>query len=194
MRLFVPRYFSYSVLAQVLFIAALACSVLQSRAAQAWAMVGVLLSTASPLSIAAGRASGGEELKPSLDIIRSENAKGSPPPVLFSSPLPESNFEDWRAGAPGSHVYAPFVAYPVPNRILLLPYRFTDDVKRHIPELVRTELKDKPEILFMAHQTFAESWEPWLLQTMKDAGYTARVEHPNVYYVIVFRRAGSPSQ
>jgi hypothetical protein len=193
MRLFVPRYFSYSILAQVLLFVALAYSVLQSRVAQTWAMLGVLLSTASPLSISAGRARGSEELKPSLDIIRSENAKGTPPPILFSSPLPETNFEDWRAGAPGSHAYAPFVAYPVPNRILLLPYRFTDEVKQHVAELVRTELRDKPEVLFMAYQVFAESWESWLLQTMKDAGYTATVEHPNGYYVILFRRAANRS-
>ena len=191
MRLFVPRYFSFSILAQVLLFVSVAYRVLQSRVAQTWAMLGVLLSTASPMSMAAGRTRGAEELMPFINTIRSESAKGTPPPVLFSSPLPESNFENWRTGAPGSHFYAPFVAYPVPNQILLLPYRFTDEVKQHIAELLRTELRDRPEILFVAHQVLADSWKAWILQTMTTAGFTATIEHPNVYYVIIFRRAHS---
>jgi hypothetical protein len=192
MRVFVPRYISYSALAQVLLLAHAGWCVLDSRAARTWAIVGVLLSTASPLSIAFGRARGVEELRPFMRIIRTESAKGVPPPVFFCSPLPESNFYNWRAGVAASYLYAPFVAYPVPNEFLPLPYRLTDEVKEHISRVINTELIDKPEVLFITHQTLVNSWMPWMLQRMKEAGFDAKVEQPNAYTVIIFRHPAEP--
>ena len=145
----------------------------------------MLLSTGSPLSILTARHVGLEELRPFLQIIQRESVSKTPP-VFYSSPLPESNFYNWQSGlAKDNYLYAPFVAYPMRNKLLPLPYRLTDEVKAHISELIQSELAREPEVIFVTHES---NWNPWFIARMKEAGFNAEVLQPNAYSVIIFRR------
>jgi Dolichyl-phosphate-mannose-protein mannosyltransferase len=190
MRIFLPRYLAFSAPAQSLLIAYAGFSVFGASMGRLWALAAVLLSIASPSpwSILAGRHVGIEELRPFLQIIRRESISHTPP-VFYSSPLPESNFYDWQSGlAKGSYLYAPFVAYPMKNKLLPLPYRLTDEVKAHISNVIQSELTREPEVIFVTHSTHELEWNSWLTARMKEAGYNAETVEPNAYSVTIFKR------
>jgi hypothetical protein len=188
MRMFVLRYLVYSVLAQVLLLAYAGYALFGPRMASAWALIAVVLSTASPVTILAGRKPGREALMPFMRIIQAESI-GTSPPVFFRSELPESDFYDWRSGnEKNSYLYTPFVAYPMKNRLLPLPYRLTDEVKAHISGVVDSQLIKEPTVLFVTHE---ETWAPWMIERMGRAGFEASVHAPNAFTVIVFKRPAS---
>ena len=186
MRVFVPRYLAFSVPAQALLVAYIGYTVFGAISARIWAIVAVLLSTASPLSMIAGRGVGSEELMPFMRIIRSESVN-SAPPVFYSSPLPESNFYDWQDGLSGmSRLYAPFVVYPMKNKLLPLPYKLTDSVKTHIGTLLQSQLRNQREVIFITHEP--PDWNAWMVAQFKEAGFKASILQPDVYSVILFKR------
>jgi len=155
MRVFVLRYLAFSVPGQALVLAYVGYSVFGALGGRMWALMAVLLSTGSPVSIFVSRTVGPEELMPFIQIIRAESTKFTPP-VFYSSPLPESNFYNWQDGLSGaSRFYAPFVVYPIKNQLLPLPYRLTDPVKSHISNTIQTQLKDQPEVIFITHEGLA---------------------------------------
>lgn len=185
---FFERYFGYSLLGQALVLAYAGWSVFQSQAARVWVLLAALLSTASPLSMAAGFHFGQEELTPMLKIIRAESSRGSLPPVFFSSPLPESNFYNWKAGVAKTYLYAAFVAYPIPNRILPLPYLLADDAKQYVSNVLESQLIHTKEVIFVTYKTNFNTWVPWMMTRMQEAGFTGQVEQPDSYTVVIFRR------
>ncbi len=185
MRIFLPRYLAFSIPAQSLLIAHAGFSIFGVRIARIWILAAVLLSTGSPLSILTARHVVLEELRQFLQIIQQESVSKTPP-VFYSSPLPESNFYNWQSGlAKDNYLYAPFVAYPVKNKLLPLPYRLTDEVKAHISELLQSELTQEPEVIFVTHES---GWNPWFIARMKEAGFNSEVLQPNAYSIIIFRR------
>jgi hypothetical protein len=185
MRMFVFRYLAYSVLAQVLLLTYGGYALFGPRIASAWALIAVLISTASPITILSGLKTGPEALMPFMRVIQAESIDRSPP-VFFRSELPESEFYDWRGGLQeNSYLYTPFVAYPMKNRLLPLPYRLTDEVKAHISGLVDSELVKEPKVLFVTRD---DVWAPWMIERMRQAGFEASVHAPNTYTVIVFKR------
>ena len=129
---------------------------------------------------------GTEDLKPFMDIVRAES-KTNPPPVLFRSELPESTAGDWRSGLSGDgHLYAPFVVYPMPNRLIPLPFHFTDEAKAFISQTVDGQLRNVPELIFVTHE---QSWDPWMIDRMRQAGFrAAAIYRPNAFTVIIFKK------
>jgi Dolichyl-phosphate-mannose-protein mannosyltransferase len=185
MRVFVPRYLSSAIPAQALLIAYAGYSTFGAVSGQIWALAAVLLTTASPIAIWEGHKPGLEALKPVMEIIHAES-NASAPPVFFSSPLPESNFYNWRSGLTAeSYLYAAFVAYPIKNKLLPLPYRLTPDAQSYVSEKLQTDIAQEREVLFITHE---KDWEPWMIARMKEAGFEAVVQQPNIYTVIIFRR------
>jgi len=185
MRVFVPRYLACAIPAQTLLIAYAGYSIFGVLGGRIWALAAIFLTTASPMAIWEGGKPGFEALMPFMQIIRAESTS-NPPPVFFCSVLPESNFYNWRSGlSPDSYLYSGFVAYPMKNELLPLPYRLTPDAESYIAEKLQTELANKPEVLFVTHE---KVWESWMIDRMKAAGFEARVLQPNVYTVIIFRR------
>ncbi len=185
MHMFVPRYLTYSLLGQSLLLAYAGYTLFGAAAARVWILVAILLTTGAPSTIRAGSLAGFTELMPFMRVIRAESADGTPP-VFFRSELPESDFYDWRAGlAPNSYLYAPFVAYPMSNRLLPLPYTLSADAKAHISEVIRTELPGVPKVLWISFRGLGQEW---MTERMRAAGYQARSVTPNGFTVVVFER------
>ena len=187
MELFASRYVAYSGLALILILAYTGYSVFGARTGMAWAMLATLLTTGNPLLLAGLRTFGDQELGPAMRIIHDESAGQSAlPPVLARSDLTEADFHDWRAGSdPASYLYAAFVAYPVKNPLLPLPYRLTDPVKQHIGQLLHGSLSQQDKVIFITHDL---SWISWVDEQFARAGFTNRWAKPNDYYVGVFER------
>jgi mannosyltransferase len=188
MQMFVPRYLSYSGLGLSLLLAGAGFALFGGRMGFVWVLLGSLLGTASPLALKDLREPGRDELAPAMNIVRAESAAGSAslPPVFFRSELPESDFYNWRAGnAPGSYLFAPFVAYPMRNELLPLPYGLTAEVKAHVAGLLATRLKTVPKVILITHEAL---WIPWFQEVFERAGYSIRWTEPNNFYVVVFER------
>jgi len=188
---FVPRYISYSALGLVLLLTSVGYSAFGPRVGFAWVLMGVLLTTGNPLHIVSLRNLGEAELRPAMRIIQNEST-GSLPPVMARSGLTESDFKDWQAGnVPGSYLFAAFVAYPMKNTLVPLPFRLTDPVKDHVAQLIDHSLKNENKIIFV---TSDPSWISWFDQEFEKAGYTSRWIKPNVYSVGIFERRTNPGQ
>jgi hypothetical protein len=186
------RYSLYSGMAFVLILVCIGYLAFGARGSLALALLSIL-STGNFLRIAAIEKPTAEELLPAMRTIAEESAgQATPPPVLARSQLVESNFNDWQAGnVPGSHLYASFVAYPMKNELVPLPYALTDSGKAHVADLIRGVLKDRQEVLFVSPN---ESWVSWMDEEFQHNGFSVRWVKPNKYYIGVFQRsAGSPS-
>ena len=191
--IFVPRYISYSGLGLVLLLASVGYSVFGPRAGFAWVLMGTLLTTGNPLHITAIRNLGAAELRPAMRVIQNESTgQLSLPPVLARSDLTESDFLDWQEGnASESYLFAAFVAYPMKNTLVPLPFRLTDPVKDHVAQLIDHSLKNENKIIFV---TSDPSWISWFDEQFEKAGYTSRWIKPNIYSVGIFERRTIPGQ
>jgi hypothetical protein len=187
-KIYVQRYVSYTTIGQALLFAYAGWFIFESRIARAWILLAVVLSTASPLSIAQSRHPGEEDLRPMMRVIRDESSNGSLPPVFFCSPLPESNAADWKGGIATTHFYAPFVAYPMPNKLLPLPYRLDRPAREEVNRRIDSELKNYREVLFVTHGTNSDTWIPWMVSRMAQSGFDSRIEPAGAYVAVVFRR------
>lgn len=185
MHIFVPRYYSLVAPAQALALGYTGYAMFGAERASGWALLAVLSSVATPLGWFTAWRQGGQELRPVIQIIRSESAGAVMPGVFYRSELPESDFYEWRSGLSAeSYLYAPFVAYPIRNHLLPLPYTLSPNVKLYISSTVH-EARDTPKILFVTRDP---SWIPWMMKEMEKAGYEGEVRAPNSFRVVVFRR------
>lgn len=190
MRVFLPRYIASALPGQTLLLAYAGYSLFQTLPARFWAVCGVLLSTPGIWAFVAPGHPGLEELGPFMRIIHAHSRENLPP-VLYSSPLPESDFYDWKAGlGDDSYLYAPFIAYPMKNRLVPLPFTLdTEAVKAHVDELLTSQLAETPEIIFVSHSfEHEDAWNEWLIARMKAAGFTAEMRTPNLYHVLIFSK------
>jgi hypothetical protein len=185
--IFVPRYICYSALGLVLLLTSVGYSAFGPRVGFAWVVVGTLLTTGNPLHIATIRNLGVAELRPAMRVIQSESTgQLSLPPVLARSDLTESDFLDWRAGnAPDSYLFAAYVAYPMKNTLVPLPFRLTNPVKDYVVQLIDSSLKNENKIIFV---TSDPGWISWFDEQFAKAGYTSRWIRPNIYSVGIFER------
>ncbi|HZS54836.1 MAG TPA: glycosyltransferase family 39 protein [Bryobacteraceae bacterium] len=186
--IFVDRYMSFSLEADALLLAAAGYVFFGTSRARLWALCAILLSTASPIAMRRAWGIGYDDLKPFMQIIQSESQTNPLPPVFFRSELPESNFNNWRDGLQGeSRLYAPFMVYPMPNRLLPLPFHFTRDAKRFISDKLDSELRNVPEVIFVTHD---DSWDSWMIGRMAQSGFTLfRQEKPNLFSVLIFKKS-----
>jgi hypothetical protein len=117
-----------------------------------------------------------------IQIVRSEPGA----PVVFPSLLQESLFYDWRAGnRPESYLFAPLVAYPIPNRVVPLPVRPTDEAKAYIDHALQTDLAAAQEVLFVDKD---DRWAQWIVERMGRAGFRSEVRPAGNFNVLAFRR------
>lgn len=184
-QVFLARYMSYSFPAQALLITWLIWSVFELRAARIWVLVTVTLATVVPYGLLAPRI-GGNELKPFMNII-SEESSDQLPPVFFRTQFTESKVLDWRGGlmSPASFLYAPFVAYPMKNQLLPVPFYLDNDALDYIRQVVRTRLSQVPEVIWVSSYGLGNAW---MIEEMRNAGFHAAIRTPNDYSVVIFRR------
>ena len=177
LHIFVLRYFAFTLPAQSLLFTYCGYRLFGAPGARIWALLGALFFAVGPLI----GADTGEELLPMIQIVRSE-AKA---PVFFPSLLVESLSSDWRAGnRPGSYLFAPLVAYPIPNEVYPLPFGVTADAKAYISSIVDSRLAGKAEVLFVDKD---EAW-PWIVDRMSRAGLHPEIRNAGRFKVLVFRR------
>lgn len=188
LKIFVPRYISFGIEADALLLATAGFTAFTAWPGRAWALLAVVLSTASPLAIRSSMHYGREDLKPFMDIIHAESKTNPPPPVFFRSELPDSTIGDWRSGLKrDSYLYAPFVVYPMPNELIPLPFHFTDEARAFISQTVDSKLRNVPEVIFVTHE---QNWDAWVIERMRQAGFrAAKIYEPNSFTVIIFKRA-----
>jgi len=81
----------------------------------------------------------------------------------------------------------------VKNELLPLPFTLnTGEVKAHIENVVETKLASADEVLFISHEfPGQEAFNQWLIKRMEESGFTTKLETPNLYYVLIFRRPPS---
>ena len=185
MQIFVSRYLAFTLPAQALLFAYIGITLFGSAGARVWALTAVLLFPANPIFLRFGR-NPESELLPLIRLIRSDPTA----PVFFPSLLYESQFYDWRAGnQPSSYLFAPLVAYPIPNPVFPLPYVPTDDVKNYISDVIDSQLARAPEVLFVAA---GNRWEDfatdWVTDRMRLAGFHAAVRRGGTFTVLVFTK------
>ena len=181
MRIFVPRYLAFSFPAQALLLAWLGYRLFGAAGGRMWAFLGVVLFAANPL-LALRVKTGNEELLPLMRVIRSHPES----PVFFPSLLPESLFYDWRAGnRPDSYLFAPLVAYPVPNPVLPLPVKPSPEARDYVSSLVDSRLAAARQILFVSDD---EQWEPWLRERMQRGGYRETTLPIGHFQILIYDR------
>jgi len=181
MRILVPRYIAPSYCAQALLLTWVGYRLFGGVGSRIWALVGVVLFAANPLLQLRGKASG-EELLPVIRVLRARPES----PVFFPSLLPESMFYNWRAGIqPDNYLFAPLVAYPIPNPFLPLPVKPTDEVRQYVSDLVTTRLSSVREVLFVSHD---EQWHAWITERMQRAGFHSSALEVGHFRVFVFDR------
>jgi hypothetical protein len=182
MRILVPRYVASSYCAQALLLTWLGFRLFGAIAARVWALVGVMLFAANPLLALRAKA-GNEELLPVIRVVR-EHPEA---PTFFPSLLPESMFYNWRAGIqPDSYLFAPLVAYPIPNPFLPLPVKPTEEVRAYVSEMLDTRLASAREVLFVSND---EQWPAWITERMARAGFHFTAMEIGHYRVFVFDRS-----
>ena len=194
MMVFVDRYLSYSGMAFALLISYAGYSIFGKRRSYVWALLVVLLTTGNVLKLAGQWRPGDHEVGPFMRVIQDESANSGPhlPPVMFQSSLIESNFYNWRSGnSPQSYLYAPFVAYPMKNKLVPLPFSVTADVEDYVANELKTELKDEAKVILVLHDVIRI---PWFDERFKEAGFNSRVLHLNDYWVMVFERGKAESK
>jgi hypothetical protein len=181
MRILVPRYVAPSYCAQALLLTWVGYRLFGGVGARVWALLGVALFASNPLLALRGK-TGNEELLPVIRVLRAHPEA----PAFFPSVLPESMFYNWRAGIqPGSYLFAPLVAYPIPNPFLPLPVKPTDEVREYVNELVTTRLAAAPEVVFVSND---EQWPAWITERMRRAGFHSTAMEIGHYRVFVFDR------
>ena len=179
LHIFVLRYFAFTLPAQSLLFTYCGYRLFGAPGARIWALLGVIFFAMNPLI---GRADTRQDLLPMIQIVRSE-AKA---PVFFPSLLVESLSSDWRAGnRPGSYLFAPLVAYPIPNEVFPLPFAPTADAKAYISSIVDSRLAGKAEVLFVDKD---EVWEQWIVDRMSRAGLHLEIRKAGRFKVLLFRR------
>lgn len=188
MMVFVDRYLSYSGMALALLLSYTGYSIFGKRRSYVWALLVVLLTTGNVLKLAGQWRPGDHELGPFMRVIRDESANSGPhlPPVIFESSLVESNFYNWRSGnSPDSYLFSPFVAYPMKNKLVPLPFSMTADAEGYFANELKTELKDEAKVILVLHDVIRI---PWFDERFQQAGFNSRCIQLNDYWVMVFER------
>jgi hypothetical protein len=181
MRILVPRYIASSYCAQVLLLTWVGYRLFGAIGARVWAMVGVMLFAANPI-LALRVKPGNNELLPVIRVLRAHPES----PAFFPSLLPESIFYDWRAGLqPDSYLFAPLVAYPIPNPFFPLPLKPTPEARDYVSETVSTKLSTARQVLFVSDD---EQWLAWIGERMQSAGFHSTPLEFGHFRVFVFDR------
>lgn len=182
MRIFVPRYLTYSAVGFTLLLCGPAWRFLGAQRAAVWALAAGLLTTA--FSIRPGP--GPEELGPLFTLVRQE--AGSPP-LIFTSEYPESNANDWRAGnTTGSYLYAPIVAFDVRNRLIPLPNRIDDSARQYVASVLAGDLGAVPKVMMVTRDP---NWVRLVAAEFVRAGFSYRWTQPNSFYVVKFEKTSA---
>ena len=181
--LWVDRYLAFTLPAVACLLTRLAFPFFRLRELRLLVVLTVVICNA-PYAWSRYWRTGQLELLPVFRTIRSISPENRPP-VLLRSDYVESNYYDWRRGRfETTYSAAPLAAYPIANRVFLLPWNYSAEVERHVEGLMAGELKGAPEVIYAGWRGEA------LTALMARFGYRATTIQLNFYRVIVFRRGG----
>ncbi len=121
-----------------------------------------------------------------LRVVANES-RGEAPPVFVTSGMVDSGSVNWKEHDPRtSYLFAALTAYPIPNRMIPLPYQFGEDVQEFIRQTISSdETAGRGCFLLAASDSPLGSW---MSGYMRQRGFRAEVHAVNDYVVIQFRR------
>lgn len=105
-------------------------------------------------------------------------------PVFMTSGVADSSWLDWKTqDTSSSALYAPLTAYPIPNRVIGLPFLFGDSVQEFIRQ---TDFSTSKNFVLVAA---ADSpLGDWMSNHMKKLGFQVQIQPINDYVVIQYSR------
>jgi mannosyltransferase len=125
---------------------------------------------------------------------RSVRTANLPPgtPVLFRVGLIETKKIYWGFDLdPSDRLLSPLAKYPVPGRVILLPYSLNDDSKRYVESVTSEILPGYDEFVLMARSEDPE-FLAWLRGWFSGQGFAeSQLGKPQGIWVSVFRRPGT---
>ncbi len=183
---FVERYIAFSIPAVCLLMACAAARLLAEPQRWRWMWVTVAILALNPMMLNRFLRPGAEEYGPAIRIVNTLEQQASAP-ILFRSPLIESNFQNWRAGAtPESYLFSPVAAYPLNGPMIPLPNILDDSARSWLNTTMAARLAGTDRILMVAR--WDEQFVPWMTQYMKGLGYEVHEWKPNYISALEFRR------
>ncbi|HVW84553.1 MAG TPA: glycosyltransferase family 39 protein, partial [Bryobacteraceae bacterium] len=186
MTVFVERYIAFAIPATCLLIAWGAVRIFPAKQLRQWLWIMAAILVLNPPMLARFFRPGAEEYGPAIRIINSL-ADRERVPVFVRSPLIESNYQNWKAGATkDSYLFAPIAAYPITGEMIPLPNILDDDARTYIQTTVAGKLAGADRILMLGH--WDDVMLPWILEYLKERGYEVREWNPNSIAALEFRK------
>ena len=114
-------------------------------------------------------------------------SQGQRPPVFVTSGVVDSSWLNWRIQDPStSGLYAPLTAYPIPNRVIGLPFLFGEPVQEFIRETDFSAYQPGQRLFLVAA---ADSpLGDWMSNHLKTLGFRAQIQPINDYVVVQYSR------
>jgi hypothetical protein len=116
-----------------------------------------------------------------------QQSQQDPAPVFITSGMANSDSTDWQHMDPRTgSLYAALTVYPIPNRTLPLPYRFSKDAQDFVRGEMTGELRANHRLFLLA-----SSKSPiggWASSYLKGQGYIATATEWGDFMVIEYRR------
>ncbi|HYZ83972.1 MAG TPA: hypothetical protein VE621_06200, partial [Bryobacteraceae bacterium] len=177
-RIFAPRYMGFTAPAQALLLVWLASGVLPRGTLKLWTALFLFLYAANPISLKHHWETGSQDQRPLFRALQQKSAECAvPPPVFYRSELPESDHYGWQKGnTPESYLYAPFVAYPVPNRLIPLPMSFAGEPEAYTHRTLDELLPKGGRFFFMGRPGEGSKA---IVERSKAAGFKVETFEPN---------------
>jgi hypothetical protein len=121
-----------------------------------------------------------------LRLIASQS-EGELPPVFVTSGIVESDVLQWSEADPAaSRLFAPLTAYPIENRAIPLPFRFSDKVRTFIRNSHLANYKSGERSFLLAASD--SELGTWMSNYMEQIGFHVQAHPVNDFVVIEFRR------
>lgn len=188
-RIFAARYMLFTVPAFVLILTWIVCGWPEARSRKTLLLAVFAGTILHPGSLMYVFHQASNSWRAPLAFIRDQSRK-DPPPVFVVSGLAESDEMDWQQADPRTaSLYSPLTAYPIPNRVLPLPYHFSQDAQDFIGRAVGGELAGADRLFLVA--PIDSEIGPWTSSYLKTKGFAAVPTETGEYVVIDYRRTAA---
>ena len=188
---FVPRYFLTAVPALALLIGWIVRSLDPARAriVVATAITVVSLATFRGSLLHPSASIQGEDWRSAAALVRAAGISETTP-VLIRVGLIDTAKVRWDLNLDhDSPLLSPISKYPIPGRIVLLPFRLDPDGVDYMQEVYSRVLSPVDTFVLVARNSDGESMIPWLRGWFLGQGFTASaVGHPEGITVLMFHR------
>jgi hypothetical protein len=112
---------------------------------------------------------------------------GGKAPLFMQAGHPPADALDWKHGVEqNSWIFAPLVAYPLPNRVYPLPFTLSEAAKEYVERAAASELAEAPVIFYAGLRE--QPLTDWIRRFFASRGYTATVAVSEDQGLVVMRK------